>query len=64
MLHGITLAPLYDTLGEETVKIVLEEVNTNTLCLSNDHVELICTMKKAGALQNLNNLILMDAEDN
>jgi len=50
MLHGITLAPLYDTLGEETVKIVLEEVNTNTLCLSNDHVELICTMKKAGSL--------------
>jgi len=50
MLHGITLAPLYDTLGEETVKIVLEEVNTNTLCLSNDHVELICTMKKSGSL--------------
>jgi len=34
MLYGVSLAPLYDTLGEDTVKIVIEEVNTTTLALS------------------------------
>lgn len=62
MIHGMTLAPLYDTLGPDTIKIVLEETNVQTLCLSLDHVKQVVDLKNAGGLQNLKTLILMDAK--
>ena len=63
LLFGITIAPLYDTLGGDTVKIVLEEVNNTTLCLSESHVKTICELKMAGSLPNLKNIILMDCNE-
>ena len=60
MVHGLQLAPLYDTLGEDTVKYVLNQTNTETLALTASHVKLICSLKTGGELPNVNNLILMD----
>ena len=46
MVHGLQLAPLYDTLGEDTVKYVLNQTNTSCLALSSDHLELIMNLKR------------------
>jgi long-subunit acyl-CoA synthetase (AMP-forming) len=46
MAHGLTLAPLYDTLGEDTVEYVLNQTGTRTLALVNAHIELICKLKE------------------
>jgi len=62
MIHGITIAPLYDTLGPDTIKIVLEETNAQTLCLTENHIEEICKIKTAGGLPYLKNLVLLDCE--
>ncbi len=60
MAHGLTLAPLYDTLGEDTVKYVLNQTGTRTLALTDSHIELLCKLKANNELPNLRNLIYMD----
>ena len=60
MAHGLQLAPLYDTLGEDTVKYVLNQTKTTTLALTDSHIELICDLKQKGQLEYLLNLIYMD----
>ena len=40
----------------------MEEINTTTLALSEDHINLICELKENGKLPNLKNLILMDCD--
>ena len=68
MVHGLQLAPLYDTLGEQTVAYVLNQTETSTLCLTEDHVDLLCRLKtgqvkndkgEIQTLHHLKNLILM-----
>jgi long-chain acyl-CoA synthetase len=60
MAHGLTLAPLYDTLGEDTVKYVLNQTGTRTLALVDSHIELLCKLKENNELKALRNLIYMD----
>ena len=61
MLFGLTLSPLYDTLGPKIAKYILNQTRTNTLALTGKHIEKIVTLKKSGDLNDLSNLILMES---
>jgi len=50
MVFGLQLAPLYDTLGEDTVHYVLNQTKVKTLALSASHVDLIIKLKNSGQL--------------
>jgi len=39
MLHGITLAPLYDTLGPESIAYVLNQTKASTVALVGKHFD-------------------------
>ena len=60
MLHGITLAPLYNTLGPKTLSYVLNQTKASTLALVKVHLEKILKLKTEGKLDNLHNLVLLD----
>ena len=60
MLHGITLAPLYSTLGPKTLAYVLNQTKVKTLGLTVAKVPLIVEMKTKGELPHLETLLLMD----
>ena len=64
MLHGITLAPLYNTLGPKTLSYVLNQTKTETLALVAVHVPKIVKLKEENKLPHLKNLILMDHLEN
>jgi len=59
-LYGLTLVPIYDTLGEEATQVMFEETETSTICLTCDHVKSMLTKKKAGMFEHLKNFIIMD----
>ena len=64
MLHGITLAPLYNTLGPKTLAYVLNQTKAETLALVAVHVPTIVKLKVENKLPHLKNLILLDHLEN
>ena len=46
MLHGLTLAPLYNTLGEKAISYILNQTKTETIALVSEHVPIIIKLKE------------------
>ena len=45
MLHGFTLAPLYNTYKKDKLPYVLNQTGSSVLALTTDHVEIVCRLK-------------------
>jgi len=60
MMHGLTLVPLYDTLGPESIEYVLNQTKASTLSLVAKHLDKILKLKEAEKLPHLKNLVLID----
>lgn len=60
MLYGYTLAPLYATLGPETLAYVLNVTSSVTLSLTVNKIQKIIDLKETDQLPHLKNLIIMD----
>ncbi|KAK6590737.1 acyl- synthetase [Cryptosporidium xiaoi] len=59
---GICLAPLYDTLGDQSLKYILNKTKLKTLCISDESIEKIISMvenSQSGYL-NIENIICFD----
>ena len=62
MIHGLTLAPLNNTLPVKSIAYALNLPKTKTLALHSMHLEKIIQLKKDGKLPHLKNIISMDNE--
>jgi long-subunit acyl-CoA synthetase (AMP-forming) len=66
MSNSITTVPLYDTLGPQAMKFIINETEMATIMISPNHIMKLCTLKlddeasKSSALRNLTNLIVFD----
>ena len=63
MVYGYTLAPIYATLGPDSVGYVLNQTESQVLGLVTKQVELISQEKTKGNLNHLKYLIVMDKAD-
>ena len=61
MLFGLTLSPLYDTLGMKTAGYILNQTKTSAIAITGKNMQIIIDLKTSGDLQNLNSMILMEA---
>lgn len=59
MIHGATLAPLYSTLGKDSIVYILDQTKAKTLMLDEKNVNNIIELKKSGKIKNLKNLVYM-----
>ena len=62
VLYGITIVPIYDTLGEEAVIFSLNETKLKTCLVHPDRVEFLFRLKEAGSLPHLENLVVLESE--
>ena len=60
MLYGYTLAPLYATLGPETLAYVLNNTESETLALTANKVQKIIDLNNKDQVPHLKNLVIMD----
>ena len=45
MLHGFTLAPLYNTYKKDKLPYVLNQTGASILCTTTDHIDTVCELK-------------------
>jgi long-chain acyl-CoA synthetase len=62
-LNGATVVTFYDTLGEHTIEFILDQTKLTTIVLESKSLKKITQLKKTGHSANLENLILLDADD-
>ena len=62
-LYGLTVVPIYDTLGQEAIEVMFEETETPTIFLTCKHIKSMVARCKEGAFPHLKTFIVMD-EDN
>lgn len=60
ILYGLTVLPIYDTLGPEAVKFLFDQTDVITVFLSNDHINSLLKEKEAGRTNKLANLIAFE----
>jgi long-chain acyl-CoA synthetase len=58
VLYGLTIVPLYDTLGPESIQYVIEHANLETIFCSTD--PLTNLLKRAKELKGLKNIVALD----
>ena len=63
IMFNIVSVPIYDTLGAEATAFIFENTRMETLCLTSNHLEGIVNLKKAGDIELLKNLIIIDDEN-
>jgi long-subunit acyl-CoA synthetase (AMP-forming) len=71
MYMGVTTVALYDTLGEEASKYIIDQTGLTTLLVSHDLVEKLLATKQADdhleesekKMTKLKNIIIMDVYD-
>lgn len=59
-ISGITSVALYDTLGKESIELIISQCRVRTCALSADKVKGITALKKSGMLATLENLVYFD----
>lgn len=63
-IYGLTIVPLYDTLGEEATEYILNQTNLETIFISSENLKKVLTKRKEKNLyKNLKNVIILD-DDN
>eukprot|EP01017_Pseudomicrothorax_dubius_P029894 TRINITY_DN3671_c0_g3_i1.p1 TRINITY_DN3671_c0_g3~~TRINITY_DN3671_c0_g3_i1.p1 ORF type:complete len:675 (-),score=177.18 TRINITY_DN3671_c0_g3_i1:69-2093(-) len=60
VLFGVTVVPIYDTLGPEAVRFVYQQTNLTTMFCTSDHIASIIKDKKAGFTNKLETIVAMD----
>ena len=63
ILYGMTLVPLYATLGPDSIPYSLNLTKVETLILNSTQLATVTDLKAAGKLDHLKNLILLDVTD-
>lgn len=63
VLYNIVSVPFYDTLGEDSIKLILEQTRMKTLLLSKDKVESTLAIKREGHAEHLEYLVVMERID-
>lgn len=61
-LFGITIVPIYDTLGAEAVRFIYQQTNVTTLFCTANYIDEIFKERAAGRTSRLENLVIMDME--
>lgn len=59
-LANITSVPLYDTLGEQSIKFIINETEMEILVCGEEKVAPICKLKQSGAIPTLKNLMIYE----
>ena len=63
-IYGITIIPLYDTLGEEAINYTFEQTKMETLFINANHIKKMLEQKKEKNLfKSLKNIIVLDEEN-
>lgn len=62
-LYGITIVPIYDTLGDGAIKFVFEETNLTTCFLTVDKIKGVAEQLKKGSYNKLKTLIILDDQN-
>jgi len=56
--YGLTIVPLYATLGPDSIGYVLDHTHVTTLCITSDLIDEIAQFKKDEKAQSLKNIII------
>ena len=59
-MANITTVTLYDTLGAESTKYIVDQCELTTICLTSDKIKGILDLVKDGKLDNLKNFVLLN----
>lgn len=59
-LYGITTVPIYDTLGEGSIKFVFDETNLTTCFMTVDKIKGVAAQMKKGSYNKLKNIVILD----
>lgn len=62
-MYGITLVPIYDTLGEEATLFAFNQTKMETCAVTANHVNPILKLKKGSGFGYLRTLVVMDPEN-
>lgn len=63
-IQGVTIVPIYDTLGEEATEFAFSQTKMISCFISANHVrQMMLNKKNKGLLKNLENLIVLDFEN-
>jgi long-chain acyl-CoA synthetase len=62
-MYGVTVVPIYDTLGEEATLFAFNQTKMETCALTANHVGPILKLKQGTSFQYLRNLIVMDPQN-
>ena len=63
-LQGVTIVPIYDTLGEEATEFAFAQTKMTTCFISANHVaKMLENKENKGLFKNLENLVILDYEN-
>ena len=60
LMTGITIVPLYDTLGKEAIEYILDQTQMKTVVCSADKIRTLLTLKAQDKVKNLDTIIYCD----
>mmetsp|Transcript_8967 Transcript_8967/g.8936 ORF Transcript_8967/g.8936 Transcript_8967/m.8936 type:complete len:538 (+) Transcript_8967:363-1976(+) len=60
ILYNIATVPFYDTLGEESMKLILNQTKMHSLFLAHEKIEKVLALKREGLAEYLEYLIVME----
>lgn len=61
--YGLTVVPIYDTLGEEATLFAFNETKMKSCFISSNHAGKMIELKKEGKLPHLENLLILDYQN-
>jgi len=59
-LYNISIVPIYDTLGESSIKFVFDETNLTTCFLTVDKIKSVADNVRKGNYKSLKNIVILD----
>lgn len=62
-IYGLTLVPIYDTLGKEAMEVMFEETELPTIFLSTKHIKAMVEKTNNGDFPFLKNFVVMDEQN-
>lgn len=61
VFYGMTIIPIYDTLGEEATRFAFDQTGMEVCFMTTNHLEGIIKLKKKGGFGKLGNVVVMDS---
>ena len=60
ILSAVTVVPLYETLGKDSIEYILDQTYMRTIVCQGDKIKSIMDLKKDGKIKNVTHVIYLD----